>query len=341
MLNHRTNPEDVKPNGREARIPEAVMQSVVWPRLAGRAVRVLAALYLHGDAGGNCYPSKEMLAYWSGLSRSSVTRALGELDEAGLVERLRTNGGRSASGGGVPGLYRLTTPRGASLRPLPAGAELDKGRKGEPVKGRRVSVQEAHPCVEEAQPERARGAGVSREQHREQHREQQQQLQADAAAAVDPVVKALDRHGLSATSPLRAALAGIEPADLAPVIREALKLGNATRDGAGTGVTAPAIVKHAATAAESIRRRRAASAERTERAREERAGEAERVKRDKAELTAWRDGLPHEERLRLRGLALAKMNGFGKRWHDLASEAAEPLPLVAAMWAAQTTGAAT
>lgn len=54
---------------------------------SGVAFRVYASLLLFIDADGECYPSQRKLAELAGLDRRSVRRALGELEQAGLLRR--------------------------------------------------------------------------------------------------------------------------------------------------------------------------------------------------------------------------------------------------------------
>lgn len=50
---------------------------------------VLVALAWHSDDGGTCWPSQARLARLSGLSERSVRRAAKDLEQRGLVRRLR------------------------------------------------------------------------------------------------------------------------------------------------------------------------------------------------------------------------------------------------------------
>jgi len=82
-------------------------------------------------------------------------------------------------------------------------------------------------------------------------------------------------------------------------------------------------------AAESAQR---AAREQAERERAERKAERQRITTERGELTAWRDALPRDERLRLRAEALAASNGHTPRaWRELADDDAEPFGLAAAM----------
>jgi DNA-binding MarR family transcriptional regulator len=135
-------------NDRVAIIPEAVLQSIAWTSLTGRAKAVLIALWLNAGKDRRCWPSKETLGYWAGgVSRSSVTRAIGELERAGLIQRLRTSGGRADNGRGVTGLYELITPTGAALRPLPS----ENGRNLAPVEGVQSCAEGVQSCTEGVQ----------------------------------------------------------------------------------------------------------------------------------------------------------------------------------------------
>lgn len=64
---------------------------------------VFLALVVHADAKGECWPSFGALAKGTGLSRSTVIRALERLETCGLIERYRR-------GLSEPNLYRITLP---------------------------------------------------------------------------------------------------------------------------------------------------------------------------------------------------------------------------------------
>ena len=74
--------------------------SVYEADLSHRAKAVLLYLKDHADSEGKCWPGIRTIAAGVSLSRSTVKRALGELVEAGVVERRkrwRENGGRSSN----------------------------------------------------------------------------------------------------------------------------------------------------------------------------------------------------------------------------------------------------
>jgi len=91
---------------------------------------VLLALAEHADAQGACWPSLSRLAQLAELDRRTVTRALAELAERGLIERERPASGttRYRLVLGEPGQGR-ETPRGE--RPL--GASGPQGRGVRPL----------------------------------------------------------------------------------------------------------------------------------------------------------------------------------------------------------------
>ncbi|GEM_PF-1332864 len=66
--------------------------------LKAPAKPVLVALAERADSRGrNCWPSIAQLAEMTGYGKSSVKRALVALEEQGLVERIRSKGGRTSS----------------------------------------------------------------------------------------------------------------------------------------------------------------------------------------------------------------------------------------------------
>ena len=74
--------------------------SVYQAELSHRAKAVLFYLKDHADSEGKCWPGIRTIAGDLGLSRSTVKRALGELVEAGLIEkssRWRENGSLSSN----------------------------------------------------------------------------------------------------------------------------------------------------------------------------------------------------------------------------------------------------
>ena len=92
---------------REGRIPEAVLAEICdrpkGNRIPGAAWAVLIALYVHADDDGVCWPSVTRIATLTGADRSTVIRAVGWLEDNGVITRQRTPGKAN--------LYRLPTRR--------------------------------------------------------------------------------------------------------------------------------------------------------------------------------------------------------------------------------------
>lgn len=75
--------------------------------LPSRAVAVYMYLYDRANKDGQCYPAIPTIAYELKLSRSTVKRALDDLQKAGFLireSRYRTKGGNSSN------LYTLKMP---------------------------------------------------------------------------------------------------------------------------------------------------------------------------------------------------------------------------------------
>lgn len=75
---------------------------------------VLVGIANH-DGDGGAWPSVATLARYAGVSTRSVQRALADLIEAGLIERLVNEGGTHRTPDHErPNLYRITLPRGVT-----------------------------------------------------------------------------------------------------------------------------------------------------------------------------------------------------------------------------------
>jgi hypothetical protein len=82
---------------------------IIESELPSPAKLVALVLSTHMDRdGGSCFPSLTTIAQESGLGRSTVCRALDQIEGAGLIERVRGGTVR----GGSPRLtrYRATSP---------------------------------------------------------------------------------------------------------------------------------------------------------------------------------------------------------------------------------------
>lgn len=84
-----------------------------FAKVPARAVRcrvsaidwqVLHAVALHADTDGRAFPSMARIAVIAGINRSNVPRAIGRLEQSGLMVRNRT---RKPSGGWQVNHYQL------------------------------------------------------------------------------------------------------------------------------------------------------------------------------------------------------------------------------------------
>lgn len=75
-------------------------QAYKYPQLPSRAVAVYSCLCQHEDKEGKAWPSINTIAFELSLSRSTVKRALSDLEKVGLIrveKRYRKNGGNSVN----------------------------------------------------------------------------------------------------------------------------------------------------------------------------------------------------------------------------------------------------
>jgi DNA-binding MarR family transcriptional regulator len=80
-------------------------QAIGDDRLKARHWRVLAAFCVHADHEGYCWPSQETISDMTGLSRTTVAKAIKELTEFGYLKRGRKQRRKS---GRFPGnTYRV------------------------------------------------------------------------------------------------------------------------------------------------------------------------------------------------------------------------------------------
>ena len=95
-----------------AQRPEVV--AAVEPRARARARSVLVALAAHADERGHCWPSREALRSRTDLAPRTITRALADLEDAGLIRRHRDH---RQDGTLTSYRYRLAIPTGPSESP--------------------------------------------------------------------------------------------------------------------------------------------------------------------------------------------------------------------------------
>lgn len=81
---------------------EAAVRTAVPSNAAWQCMMILA--YHHHAKTGRCFPSYERMAEETGLAKSSVTRGIKELKEAGLIEVVK---GRRAGTFNAPNSYKL------------------------------------------------------------------------------------------------------------------------------------------------------------------------------------------------------------------------------------------
>lgn len=126
------------------------MLSAVWDLELERNERdVLEVLAWHANADGLCWPSKARIMYRTGLSESTVKRALASLRKQGLITvEQHAEGGR----GRVP-IYRLHPEKGVKKPPFEEWKRR-KGAQGEPLQSRSKGGQ---PDTERGSYEREKG----------------------------------------------------------------------------------------------------------------------------------------------------------------------------------------
>jgi DNA-binding transcriptional ArsR family regulator len=113
---------------------------------------VLEVLAWHANADMVCWPSKARIMYKTGLSDSTVKRALGALKKSGLITvEAHAEGGR----GRAP-LYKLHPDKGVSKPPFEEWRKGftgdDKGGQGEQEKGGRAVTPEPRTENQEQEP---------------------------------------------------------------------------------------------------------------------------------------------------------------------------------------------
>lgn len=103
------------------------MLSAVWDLDLERNERdVLEVMAWHANADGLCWPSKARIMYRTGLSESSVKRALGSLKKTGLITvEAHAEGGR-----GKTPLYKVCPEKGVKKIPF---EEWKKGFSENPI----------------------------------------------------------------------------------------------------------------------------------------------------------------------------------------------------------------
>jgi Helix-turn-helix domain len=86
------------------------------PYLTGSTGQVLIVLAAHAGADGVCFPSQSRIQSMAGIkSRTTINKALGELERRGVLTIERAGGGRSESGAYRSNLYRLTVQQNERL----------------------------------------------------------------------------------------------------------------------------------------------------------------------------------------------------------------------------------
>ena len=137
----------------------SLINSGITRVLSSRHFRVLLALRYHGAPGTEVSPGLNRLASLTGMSKRHVRRLLRELEDAGLILRLSTGGGR-----GKQGRYVLTAPRAAvPLHAVRVSTEHHRKTRTHPVRVSEtgtdpVRVSEKGTYVVPVSPERARRA---------------------------------------------------------------------------------------------------------------------------------------------------------------------------------------
>lgn len=132
---------------RDARIPDAVIEAMQGA--SGAEWSVLAALYLHANGDGLCNPSIGTIGHIAASNRRTVTRALAQLEERGVVLRDKPAPGRTTT------TYRLST-RGETAPSDNNGLGVKSSQtRGEmvprlgvkrPPKQRPLNSEEQSPC---------------------------------------------------------------------------------------------------------------------------------------------------------------------------------------------------
>jgi helix-turn-helix protein len=74
-----------------------------------KLVAFTLSLHMNGD-GGSCYPSLDLQAEESSLTRATVTQSLAHLERDEWIYRTRSKGGRSKGGHGRSTHYRIRFP---------------------------------------------------------------------------------------------------------------------------------------------------------------------------------------------------------------------------------------
>ena len=87
------------------------------PNMTASTAKVLIALASHAGADGVCFPSQSRLQSMTGIkSRTTINKALRELEQLGVLTIEKAGGGRSESGTYRSNLYRLTVQQGERFK---------------------------------------------------------------------------------------------------------------------------------------------------------------------------------------------------------------------------------
>lgn len=121
-------PESVLSAGRDEKgrtLPGA------WADLPGMAKAVYVPLVMHASRGkGRCWPSLAELAKLSGIHRGNVSKAIGQLIEAGLVKRIQPGGGNMSTNYEVVAPAQHLPSEGSRASATPVVAPAQQGSRG-------------------------------------------------------------------------------------------------------------------------------------------------------------------------------------------------------------------
>jgi hypothetical protein len=146
----------MKSDGRFARIPLWALDAKVSPQ----ALRVLIAIAGHIDRDGRAFPSLSTIAALTGVARKNLPRLITELENAVLLRRERTTGGR-----GNPTRYQVVF----------AGPEKRPQEEPETSSPMRTFSRETVPSTEDVYPPKRpqnepETSSPMRTEHKEQRR---------------------------------------------------------------------------------------------------------------------------------------------------------------------------
>jgi len=308
------------PQAQFGRVPYAMIDAGGLRKMRGGDAAVYVAIAAHVKPDWTAAVGQRRIAKVTGFYAGRVSESIRRLADAGLIEVVKASGTR-------PATIRLCVTAEPSAKPI-ASAPAEPSAKP-------IASAPAGPSATDAQRSGFEGAALgfsspsaraAPEQNRRTEKEQKQQ----PAAAI---VRELTKAGIG--EPKRSQLASL-PGITVAIVRAAAE--HANRHGKGPGIVVLEVEQRAAKALADADAATAAC-ERREREQAERREHEAAVMRERAEVLAWRDALPHEERLRLRAEVLAASNGHTPRsWRELPDDEAEPFGLVCAMRTAAEQG---